>query len=239
MPEIYYTGMKIRCPHCHRYFGAPDLESVKTYAAQGGMIQTLTQRIIAQPIIHRYETPAPLWRAVAFASLPAFLAPSAVLYWHVDPSLAGGIAVTCLAVGLVIGSTQVEQVEIEDEPAADDEPEYKQDEPMPARFEEVTIPFKNSMSIRLAHEPPANADPTRQRTLGQADLALAKLATGNGAISPVSFANAKRAGYRFGEPAFYEVQRRWLYEGIAFKSTNGAVYLKPSGIKTLRRYAGQ
>lgn len=232
-------SIEIRCPHCHRYFGAPDLESVKTYAAQGGMIQTLTQRIIAQPVHFHYITPAPLWRAVAFALVPAFLSPAASLYFHIDPICSGSASVIIFAIGLVIGSTEVEQTEIEDLPAADDEPEQEQDEPLPARFEEVTTPFKNSMSIRLAHEPPANSDPTRQRTLGQADLALAKLATGESAISPVSFANAKKAGYRFGEPAFYEVQRRWLHEGVAFKSANGAVYLKPSGIKTLRRYASQ
>lgn len=232
-------GIEIRCPHCGQYFGAPDLESVKTYAASGGMIQTLTQRILMQPIHYHYITPAPLWRAVALALPQAFFAPAEVFYWHFDPLLTGGFAVFLFAVGLVIGSTEVEQTEIVDEPAADDEPEQKPDESQPARFDEVTTPFKNSMSIRLVHEPPSSTDPTRQRTLGQADLALAKLATGINPISPVSLAEARKRGYKFGEPAFYAVQQQWLRENLVFKSANGAVYMKPSGIKTLRQYASQ
>lgn len=229
--------IKLRCPHCQRYFSAPDLESVKTYAASGGMIQTLTERIVMQTTYRHYVTPGPLWLAFAVALPPAFLAPAAVLYYGVDPVLAGGTVVACLSIGLVIASTQVEQTEIEDDLPSDDEPDAEPVEPQPAQFVEVTRPGKNSLSIRLVHEPPASADPTRQRTLGQADLALAKLATGINPISPISLAEARKRGYKFGEPAFYDIQRRWLKEGLAFKSAGGAVYLKPTGRKALSQYA--
>jgi len=139
-------------------------------------------------------------RTVALTLPLVFFAPSISLYFGVDPLVTGRILVTSASILFVVASTQIEETEIIDEPEQDeqkrDEPE--QDDPQPDRFEEVSTPFKNSMAIRLAHEPPANHDPARQRTLGQADFALAKLATGEGAISPVSFAEAKRHGYRFG-----------------------------------------
>lgn len=233
-------GIDICCPHCGRYFGAPDLESVKTYAANGGMIQTLVERITAQPIHHHYITPAPLWRAVAFALPPAFLAPASVLYWHIDPTVAGGFAVVCFAVGLVIGSTQVEQTEVTNKSPFDDEPEVGQAEPQPVRVEEVTRPGKNSVSIRWAHEPPASTDPTRQLTLGKADLALAKLATATAyPMQPISWAEAKRRRYSHGEKTFYEIQRHWIKEGLAFRDTSGAVYLNVAGKRTLAKYASQ
>lgn len=234
--------MKIRCPHCGRFFSAPDIESVKTYAAQGGMIQTLTQRIIAQPIIHRYETPAPLWRAIAFASLPAFFAPSAVLYWHVDPSLAGGIAVTCLAVGLVIGSTQVEQTEIVDEPAIDDDIEQERDEPpQSARFEEVTHPGKNSVNIHFSiHEPPHDSNPNSQQKLYHADLALAKAAIDiDFPLAPISWSEVQKRRMSIGEKTFYRIQHQWSKEALVIQTASGAVYLNGHGRSVLRQYIGQ
>lgn len=233
--------MKIRCPHCGRYFGAPDIESVKTYAASGGMIQSVVTRIIAQPIIHRYETPTPLWRAVAIAALPAFLAPSAVLYWHVDPSLAGGVAVTCLAVGLVIGSTQVEQVEIEDKPTNDDEPEQEQNDPQPTRFEEITHPGKNSVNIHFSiHEPPHDSDPKTQQRLYHADLALAKAATDRDRpLAPISWTEVQKRRISVGEKTFYRIQHQWSREALIIQTASGAVYLNGHGRSVLRQYASQ
>jgi len=234
------VSVKIRCHACGIYNTIPDhYEAVKNYCATGGMIQTLVQRIVAQPIHYHYHTPAPLWRATAFALLPAFFAPAVTLYWHIDPMWSGGLSVFCLAVGLVIGSTQVEQTEVTDEPPAD-EPDAEQDEPAPVPPVEVSTPFKNSMQIRMAHQPPASTDPDRQRKLGQADLSLAKLATSSAyPMNPISLKEAQRRQWPHGEPTFYEIQRHWLVEGLAFKSTTGAVYLKPSGQRTLTQYAAQ
>ena len=50
---------------------------------------------------------------------------------------------------------------------------------------------------------------------------------------------AKERGFKFGEPTFYEVQHKWAREGLVFLSRSGGVYLKPSGLKTLSKYASQ
>lgn len=232
-------SIKLRCPHCGRFFAAPDLESVKTYAASGGMFQTLTEKITLQPVIKRYETPGPLWMAVAIALIPAALGPAEVLYFGVDPVFAFALIPVSFGVGLVIASTRVEEREIEDKPQADDELEAEPDEPQSDRLETVERPGKNSMTIRLVHEPPSSPDPVRQRILGRADLALAKLATGVNPISPVSLAKAKERGFKFGEPTFYEVQHKWVREGLVFLSGSGGVYLRPSGAKILSQYVNQ
>ena len=204
------------------------------------MIQTLTTRIMAQPIHRHYITPAPLWRAVAFALVPAFLAPAASQYFHVDPVCSGGLSVLVFSIGLVIGSTQVEETEIENEPPDDDEPESEPEVAEPVRVEEVTRQFKNSVSIRWPHEPPHDTDHKAQIRLSHADLALAKAATDkDNPLMPISWPNVQKRRMGIGEPTFYRIERHWLKEGLAFKTNSGAVYLKPSGIKTLTQYANQ
>lgn len=232
--------MKIRCPHCRRYFGAPDMESVRTYAASGGIIQTLTERIVVQPIIKRYETPTPVMRAVALVLPLVFFAPGLTLYFNVNPLVSGAILVTSASILFVAVSTRVEEREIDDEPNEDedegDEPDVGQ---APGRLEEITRPGPNSISIRLVHEPPHNPDPGRQSSLGRADFELARLATGPNPISPISFAAARQRGYKAGEPTFYQVQRHWIERGLAFRANTGAVYLRESGRRILAKYAQQ
>lgn len=237
----------IRCPHCHRYFGAPDLQSVKTYAAQGGLIQTLTERITAQPIHKHYITPGPFWLAAAVAGVPMGLSGALIKYAEFDPVVVLGFATLCFSVGLVIASTRIEETEVPDEPADDDEPEV---EPAPARetLTEVSHPFVNQTIIRRApHEPPRADDnnPKTQIRLGRADLALAKLVTASAyPMRPISWREAQRRrwgsnGAVYGEKTFYKIVAHWKAEGLVFSTNRGEVYLKPSGQRTLTQYAAQ
>lgn len=232
--------IQIRCPRCRQFFGAPDLESVRTYAAQGGIIQTLTERIITEVVHKHYVTPGPLWKAEALTLPFIFLAPSAPYIIGMSPLVAGILAVTLRSIALVWASTDIEEREIEEDPPDDDGTEMEQSEQMPAPFEQVTKPGPNSMSIRRVHEPPRDDDPKRQISLARADVALAKLATSSAyPMEPISWAEAQRRRYPHGEKTFYQIQKHWLDRGLAFKSSTGAVYLKPSGIKILRQYSSQ
>lgn len=231
-------SVQIRCPNCKRFFGAPDLESVRTYAAGGGIIQTLTERIVLQPIIKHYRIRGRFFKAMALPVFFTFIGPAEVMYFGISSYIAFGLIGISGAISLVIVGQEFEEKEIEDKP--DDEPQEPEPQSVaPQPFIEVTKPGPNSLNIRVAHEPPANPNPVRQRTLGQADIAMARLATGDSPITPVSWSNVKRAGYRYGEKTFYEIQRRWIREGLAYRSENGAVYLKGAGRRILSQYAQQ
>lgn len=206
-------------------------------------MQTLVERVVAQPIQHRYITPLPVMKAAAMILPIAFFAPGMTMYFHIDPLVSGGFVVTVASAFFVWASTKVEVVEEREQPEdTSEEPEPQPAAPQP--FIEVSKPGPNSLSWKVRHEPPASDDPKRQISLGRADIVLARLATGDDPMEPISWDNAKARGFKrltngLGEKTFYDIQHSWIDRGHARLDGRGHCYLTTGGRHALSRYAQQ
>jgi hypothetical protein len=217
----------------------PDGEAQwRDFSAAGWTIRTLAERIVLQPIVKRYETPAPVLRAIALGIPIVAIGSTAGMYYQVNPYIVA--LAECAAMGALFfwASGQLEMTEIEDTP--DEEPEPPSEVVQVERAEEVTRPARNSIGIKVLYEPPTGATPEATRRLAQAALSLAQMATDRDSpLEPVSFNGAKARAWWAGEPTFATIQNDWRSKKLAVLDNRGWCYLTGYGRHVLRVFSAQ
>jgi len=222
------------CPYCKHAIPMPDGEAKwRDYAETGQAIRTFVARIVAQPIIKRYETPQPVLKAIAIGIPIVAIGSSFAMYYEVNPLTTAIIETAAMAVLFFWASSKLEMTELDDE-ELDDEPE--DDEPVNT-LEQVTRTH-NSMSIKILYTPPEGKDPQATQRLGKAAHTLAQLAAREiDPLEPISFDNAKSAGFKFGERTFAVIQSDWRSKGLAFLDQRGWCFLTRGGHRILSMFA--